>query len=191
MQCVLSHHSPLHARPAVVASPRALGAGWGITTKGGCKTVTEHPEGYKAGGGSGGQEVWGALRSLGLLSPKELRGGLMVAAAPHRELSLKEPLIFSDWGKRRRARHRVGFFLRQLKPLTHKTGRLVSKALPIAITFLFCEISFYSASGYYWAYYRLVVLGSGLGRKDFFKIQNRKTKMWEKTKWQVSISLES
>ena len=54
------------------------------------KTVIEHPkEVYEDEDeeGSGGQDVWGAAEGLSFAQPRaeELRGGLMVSAAPHRE----------------------------------------------------------------------------------------------------------
>ena len=67
-----------------VASPPVLGA----TIKEGHKIMREHPkEGCKDGETSEGKVCEKTLRSLSLFSPEpgRLRGGLMAAAAPHRE----------------------------------------------------------------------------------------------------------
>ena len=76
------------------ASPWALRAGLGAVVWEGHNTTIEHPkEGYEDGQGSGGQCVWGAAAVRGVLSPEQsrLRGGLMAAAAPHREQKGNDP----------------------------------------------------------------------------------------------------
>ena len=65
---------------------------WGTIMEEGHKTIGERPKdgyeyGYEDREGSGGQGVWGAAEGPGFAQHRaeELRGGLMAAAAPHRE----------------------------------------------------------------------------------------------------------
>ena len=58
----------------------------GATVEEGHKAIGEHPK-EKDGEGSGGQDVRGVAEVPGFVQPgaEEMRGGLMVAAAAHRE----------------------------------------------------------------------------------------------------------
>jgi len=70
-------------------APEALDSVLGATTYEGHRTIKECPKkSYKDEEGSGGQEVQGVAAAPGFAQPRaeELRGGLMAAAAPHREL---------------------------------------------------------------------------------------------------------
>jgi len=86
---------------ATAASPWALCAALGATIKEGHKTIRKcEKAGCKDGEESGGQSVWGAVEGPQLVQPRaeELRGGLMEAAAPHRELcSLWQQQGLREW----------------------------------------------------------------------------------------------